>query len=127
MVVSCDTEVDTHDRGDRRRHNRLSYDLSATLAEIRPGYTFNETCQGSVPQSVIAFLESGSYEDAVRKAISLGGDSDTIACITGGIAQAYYKTVPENIIKESKNRLDKTLLAVVDRFNARYVHPYKIN
>ena len=70
----------------------FGYDLSRTLEEIRPHYQFDETCQGSVPQAIIAFLESDSYEDAVRKAISLGGDSDTLACMAGGIAQAYYRT-----------------------------------
>lgn len=98
----------------------FKYDLSATLAEIRPGYSFNETCQETVPQAVTAFLESSSYEDAVRKGISMGGDSDTIGCITGGIAQAFYKTIPDNIIKESKHRLAKELLIIVDQFNARY-------
>jgi ADP-ribosylglycohydrolase len=88
--------------------------------------TIDVTCQGSVPQSIIAFLESSSYEDAVRKAISLGGDSDTQACITGGIAQAFYQTIPGNIIEESRNRLDKALLVIVDRFNARYGHLYKV-
>jgi 5S rRNA maturation endonuclease (ribonuclease M5) len=65
----------------------FKYDLSQTLEDIRPGYSFDETCQGSVPQSIIAFLESDNYEDAIRKSISLGGDSDTMACITGGIAE----------------------------------------
>ena len=99
---------------------KFGYNLSQTLAEIRPHYYFDETCQGSVPQAIIAFLESDSYEDAVRKAISLGGDSDTLGCMTGGIAQAYYKTMPDYIIKEVKNRLDNELLGVVEQFNIRY-------
>ena len=98
----------------------FNYDLSATLAEIRPGYSFDVTCQGSVPQSIIAFLESSSYEDAVRKAISLGGDTDTQACITGGIAQAYYKTIGGHIVKKARALLDGRLLKVVDSFSARY-------
>jgi ADP-ribosylglycohydrolase len=98
----------------------FNYDLIRTLAEIRPGYSFDETCQGSVPQAVIAFMESSSYEDAVRKAISLGGDTDTQACITGGIAQAYYKTVDADIIKKVRKVLDARLLAVVDAFAAKY-------
>jgi ADP-ribosylglycohydrolase len=68
----------------------FEYDLSRTIEQIRPTYDFNETCQGSVPESIICFLESNSYEDAIRKAISLGGDTDTQACITGSIAEAYY-------------------------------------
>jgi ADP-ribosylglycohydrolase len=98
----------------------FNYDLSATLAEIRPGYGFDETCQGSVPQSVIAFLESSSYEDAVRKTISLGGDSDTQACIARGIAQAFYKTIGDDIIKKTRKILGARLLAIVDAFSAKY-------
>ncbi len=98
----------------------FGYDLQRTLEEIRPNYEFDETCQGSVPESIIAFLESESYEDAVRKAVSLGGDSDTVACIAGGIAQAYYKEIPAHITKRVRETLDKALLAVVDQFNERY-------
>lgn len=98
----------------------FGYNLSQTLEEIRPHYYFDETCEGSVPQAIIAFLESDSYEDAVRKAISLGGDSDTLGCMTGGIAQAYYQTIPAYIIKEVKNRLDSELLKVVEQFNMKY-------
>jgi len=74
--------------------DNFGYNLHQTLDEIRPSYRFDETCQGSVPQSIIAFLESNDYEDAIRKAVSLGGDSDTLACMAGGIAQAFYKDVP---------------------------------
>lgn len=70
---------------------RHYYDLSQTLDEIRPDYSFNETCQDTVPQAIIAFLESTSFEDAIRNAISLGGDSDTLAAITGAIAWSYYR------------------------------------
>lgn len=96
------------------------YDLNHTLEEIRPHYDFDETCQGSVPESIIAFLESTDYEDAVRKAISLGGDSDTQACIAGGIAQAFYKKIPRHIIKQVREILNNDLLAVVDEFNEKY-------
>ena len=98
----------------------FEYNLSPTLAEIRPGYRFDVTCQGSVPQAIIAFLESANYEDAIRNAISIGGDSDTIACITGGIAHAFYKSIPENIISGSRQLLDKKLVRIVDIFNAKY-------
>ena len=74
--------------------NMFQYDLTRTLDEIRPKYVFDESCQGSVPQAITAFLESENFEDAVRKAVSLGGDADTLACITGSIAEAYYGQVP---------------------------------
>lgn len=75
----------------------FNYKLEKSLDEIRPGYRFNETCMGSVPEAITAFLESTDFENAIRLAISIGGDSDTIACIAGGIALAYYKKVPEEI------------------------------
>jgi ADP-ribosylglycohydrolase len=78
------------------------------------------SCQGSVPQAIIAFLESTDFEDAVRKAVSIGGDSDTIACITGGIAQAYYGGVPEPIKKRVYEMLDRRLGRVVKEFTQRY-------
>ncbi|MFO7934632.1 MAG: ADP-ribosylglycohydrolase family protein [Bacteroidales bacterium] len=95
---------------------KFGYDLSRTLDEIRPAYSFDVTCQGTVPEAIIAFLESGSYEDAVRNAISLGGDSDTLACITGGIAEAYYMEIPEEIERKGLSYLDRELFEVVERF-----------
>jgi ADP-ribosylglycohydrolase len=100
--------------------SQFSYNLERTLDEIRPGYRFDVSCQGSVPEAIIAFLESASYEDAVRKAISLGGDSDTIACITGGIAQAYYKEIPFDIIKNARKKLSRKILDVLDKFEGKY-------
>ena len=91
------------------------YPLDFTLDDIRPVYTFDVTCQGSVPQAIEAFLESTSFEDAIRSAVSIGGDSDTIAAITGGIAQAYYG-IPKEITDRALGYLDPTLSAVVDRF-----------
>ncbi|MCX6564050.1 MAG: ADP-ribosylglycohydrolase family protein [Candidatus Aminicenantes bacterium] len=99
---------------------RFGYDLSRTLDEIRPSYHFDETCQGSVPEAIIAFLESSDYEDAIRKAISLGGDADTLACMAGGIAEAYYKKIPVHIVRRARQILDKELLAIVDEFTGRY-------
>jgi ADP-ribosylglycohydrolase len=98
----------------------FGYDLGGRLDDIRKGYRFDISCQGSVPQSIIAFLESDSYEDAVRNAISLGGDADTMACIAGGIAEAYYGEVPEAIRAQALALLDHRLRAVVDEFSARY-------
>ena len=88
------------------------YDLSRTLDEIRPTYQFNATCQGSVPEAIIAFLESTDFEDAVRNAISLGGDSDTIAAIAGSIAEAAYG-IPETIRTKALSYLDEPLKEVV--------------
>lgn len=99
----------------------LSYNLSQKLDDIRPYYRFDVSCQGSVPQAIIAFLESGDYEDAVRKAVSIGGDSDTIACITGGIAEAFYRSVPDVIVKKTFGILDEKLKAVVLKFRERYL------
>jgi ADP-ribosylglycohydrolase len=100
--------------------DKFDYLLDDTLAQIRPSYCFDVSCQGSVPQSIIAFLESTSYEDAVRNAISLGGDADTMACIAGGIAEAYYGGVPEDIRTRTLALLDDRLREVVLEFNERY-------
>ncbi len=99
---------------------RFGYDLSRTLDEIRPQYRFDISCQGTVPEAITAFLESKDYEDAVRKAISLGGDSDTLACITGGIAHAFYKEIPQMIVREVRKRLPEEFLSIIDRFRATY-------
>ncbi len=90
------------------------------MVEIRPYYSFDVSCQGSVPESLIAFLESENYEDAVRKAVSLGGDADTMACIAGAVAAAHYGGVPEPIREEVWSRLDDRLRGVIDAFTARY-------
>jgi ADP-ribosylglycohydrolase len=100
--------------------NRFGYDLDPTLEEMRPFYGFDVSCQGTVPQAIIAFLESNSYEDAVRNAISLGGDSDTLGCITGGIAEAYYGSVPSHIKKKVKEHLTSELWDITERFCGRY-------
>ena len=91
------------------------YDLSHTLDEIRPTYQFDESCQGTVPQAIIAFLESTDFEDAIRNAISLGGDSDTLAAITGGIAEAAYG-VPQWIRDKAWEYLDEPLRNVLRRW-----------
>ncbi|HUK42605.1 MAG TPA: ADP-ribosylglycohydrolase family protein [Candidatus Acidoferrales bacterium] len=95
------------------------YDLSRSVDEIRPTYRFNESCQGTVPQAIVCFLESTSFEDAIRNAISLGGDSDTLACITGGIAQAYYG-VPTAIVDRVMSILDQDLRSITARFMSTY-------
>ncbi|MDR1961846.1 MAG: ADP-ribosylglycohydrolase family protein [Gracilibacteraceae bacterium] len=92
--------------------NERYYPINFTLDGIRDSYMFNETCQNTVPQAICAFLESTSFEDAVRNAISIGGDSDTLAAITGSIAEAYYG-VPEHLRAEAVNFLDKRLLQIL--------------
>ena len=93
----------------------FGYDLSRTCDAIRPQYHHVETCQETVPEAIIAFLESTDYEDALRNAVSLGGDSDTLACITGGIAEAFYG-MPQNLRDETLTHLPKDLRAVYEQF-----------
>jgi ADP-ribosylglycohydrolase len=100
--------------------DRFNYDLQRTVEGIRPSYRFDVSCQGSVPESIIAFLDSHDYESTVKNAISLGGDADTMACIAGGIAQAFYKKVPETIVSEALQKLTPDLRQVVDRFVETY-------
>ena len=104
--------------------SRFGYDLDRTLAEIRPSYGFDVSCQGTVPEAAIAFLDSTSYEDAVRNAISLGGDSDTLACITGGIAEAYYGSVPSVILEKVREHLTPELWQATEEFCRTYVAKY---
>lgn len=88
---------------------KFAYNLSVPLEKLRPEFVFDCRSGYSVPPAIIAFLESEGYEDAVRRAVSLGGDSDTMACIAGGIAEAYYGGVPGCIANVCWGRLDKTL------------------
>lgn len=94
----------------------FGYDLNRTIDELRPVYTFDVSCQGSVPEAIIAFLESTDYENAIRLAISIGGDSDTIACIAGGIAEAYYKSVPEHIVNNVLERVPPNFIMLLESF-----------
>jgi ADP-ribosylglycohydrolase len=87
---------------------RFGYDLGRTIAEIRPDYIWDISCQGTVPPAIRAFLDATGYEDAVRLAVSIGGDADTLACITGGIAAAYYG-LPNDIAEQALVRLDDQL------------------
>lgn len=98
----------------------FSYNMRESIDSIRQHYTFDVSCQGSVPQAIRAFIESDGYEDAIRKAISIGGDSDTIACIAGGISEAFYKEIPVDIKRQALNRLDKRLNNIVNQFTEHY-------
>jgi len=100
--------------------DRFGYDLNRTVEDIRPSYAFDVSCQGTVPQAIIAFLDSNSYEDAVRNAISLGGDSDTLACIAGGIAEAYYGFIAPRILDTVKAHLTAELWKITEQFCHKY-------
>ena len=93
----------------------FDYDLNRICDEIRPGYRHVETCQETVPEAIIAVQESVSFEDALRNAVSLGGDSDTLACITGGIAEAFYGIPPE-LQQETLKRLPEEMRAAYELF-----------
>jgi ADP-ribosyl-[dinitrogen reductase] hydrolase len=96
------------------------YNLSRTVDDIRSSYQFEISALRTVPEALIAFLDSTDYEDAIRKAISLGGDSDTQACITGGIAQAFYGSIPRNIIDEVSKRIPERFKQIVEQFDRTY-------
>jgi len=104
---------------------QFGYDLNKTLDEIRPSYQFDVSCQGTVPPAIRAFLESENFEDAIRNAISIGGDSDTLACITGGIAGAFYG-VPDQVRSYVETKLDTKLLDILHQFTQRFMVPDEI-
>ena len=93
----------------------FGYDLNRTCEQIRPTYRHVETCQETVPEAMIAFLEGESFEDVIRTAVSLGGDCDTLTCIAGSIAEGFYG-VPEELKQECRNRLPEELRVVLERF-----------
>jgi ADP-ribosylglycohydrolase len=97
----------------------FGYDLRRTVDEIRPTYRFDVSCQGSVPEAIVAFLDSADWESAVRNAVSLGGDSDTQACIAGAIAEAFYGRVPSSVREQVRARLPADLREVADRFEVK--------
>ena len=100
---------------------KFGYDLSRTCNEIRPTYQFNESCQGTVSESIIAFLESTDFESAIRLTVSLGGDADTMGAITGAIAEAYYNVIPEHIKNEVLKRLPEEFINVLGEFYNRFI------
>ena len=100
--------------------SNFNYDLSLKLDEIRHSYSFDVSCAGSVPESIIAFMESDSFESAIRLAISLGGDSDTMACFAGAIAEPFYGGVPNSLWQKTKTHLDEQLLGVADSFYLKF-------
>jgi ADP-ribosylglycohydrolase len=100
--------------------DRFGYDLSRRLDDIRPTYRLNLTCPGSVPEAIIAFLEADDFEDAVRNAVSLGGDADTQAAIAGAIAEAFYGTIPPYILAGISRRLNRSFKKTVAEFYSRF-------
>ena len=99
---------------------RFGYDLDRSLEDIRPTYRFDVSCQGSVPESIIAFLESSDVESAIRNAVSLGGDSDTMAAIAGAIAEGYYQGVPKPLAAGVKRQLPSEFINILHEFDAQY-------
>lgn len=106
--------------------SKFGYDLGRSLKDIRSTYSFKASCQKTVPESIVAFLESTDFEDAIRNTISLGGDADTMGSITGGIAEAFYGGVPDEIVQEVLVRLDEPLKDTALRFCDRYTQPYPL-
>lgn len=134
MARTCSTKQEIKDY----IQSKYGYDLSRTCDEIRPTYRFNESCVGTVPEAIIAFLDSSDFESAIRLAVSLGGDTDTLTCITGGLAEAFYgmsNSIPETTIseynliyfeEETINRLPENLKKVVDEFYQTIVSKNKL-
>ena len=100
--------------------DRFAYDLDRTVDEIRPDYSWDASCQGSVPESIICFLDGTDFESTIRNAVSLGGDTDTMACMAAGIAQAFYNGVADEIARAVEDRLPQEFSQVVARFNQKY-------
>lgn len=98
---------------------RFGYDLDRRYEDIQPDYSFDVSCQGSVPEAIICFLKSEDYESAVRLAVAMGGDADTMGAIAGSIAAAYYGRIPEHILREALPRIPKDMMGVIEEFNAR--------
>jgi len=95
----------------------FGYDLSRTCDEIRPKYHFDGSCQGTVPEAMIAFLESKDFESAIRLGVSIGGDTDTLVCITGGIAEAFYKDIPQPIVDKILSMIPQEFKEILGKFN----------
>ncbi len=112
-----------HDKAAIRAYleRAFGYDLQRSLAAIRPTYRLHVSCQQSVPEAIVAFLEAQGFEDAIRNAVSLGGDSDTLACMAGSMAEAFYGGVPAAIAERVWARLDRRQTRIVREFRARYV------
>ena len=100
--------------------NTFGYDLHRHSDDIRPTYSFDVSCQGSVPESIISFLDSNSFEDCIRIAVSLGGDSDTMAAIAGSIAEPFYKVIPQGLGEICVGRMTDEMITVYNEFNEKF-------
>jgi len=100
----------------------FGYDMSRTCDEIRPDYAFECSCQKSVPEALTAFLDASDFDEAIRLAVSLGGDADTLACVAGSVAEAFWgaESIPNDWRQNALERLDERLAAVVDAFEAKF-------
>lgn len=105
----------------REVEGRIGYDLARTVESIRPGYAFSVEAERSVPEAIACFLDAGDFEGAVRNAVSLGGDTDTMACIAGAIAEAFWGEVPEAIAYEVRARLPGEFIDLLGRFRLRHM------
>lgn len=103
--------------------SRFDYELAETVDHIRPEYGFDVSCMGTVPPAIVCYLDAQDYEGAVRNAVSLGGDSDTLACIAGGIAEAGFGGVPDDVRSEVETRLPHELLQTVTEFRQEFILP----
>jgi ADP-ribosylglycohydrolase len=112
----------THDKAliKSEMTQRFGYDVNRKLKDIRPAYAFDVSCQGTVPEAIISFMEAESFEDAVRNAISLGGDSDTLACIAGAVAEAYYGPIDPHIVDKVRALLPVELWSITAKFRSKY-------
>lgn len=124
QAAACAVFLAAHNETKESIKNFISqnfgYNLNLTISELRPHYSFDSRASYSVPPAITAFLESHDYESAVRNAVSLGGDADTMACIAGGIAEAFYKDIPEHIKSFCYSRLDYTIKSVSADFCKKY-------
>lgn len=124
LARHCNKKSDEKTDKENKEYIRQSiqqrfYLLDFTLEEIKDNYTWSSSCQGTVPQAIVAFLESNSFESAIRNAIGIGGDSDTIGAMTGAIAEAYYG-VPEEYKTIARSYLDQRLIDIFDEFENKY-------
>lgn len=108
-LVAVITAAKSQDKARTRTVMADYYPIDFTLDEIRPSYRFDVSCEGSIPATFVAFLESESFEDAIRNAVSIGGDSDTIACMTGAIAEAFYQNIPDDMVIKALTYLPEPL------------------
>lgn len=105
--------------------SKYGYNLDVSWKSLNETYGWESSCQGTVPQAIICFLESEDFEDAIRKAVSIGGDSDTLACITGGIAEAYYGVLPDIMVENTQSSFPKIFFSILDEMRKSTAYGHK--